>query len=229
MSTAQTMPETLREGQRLDQPTFHRLYEEASRSRPGLRAELIEGVVHFKMSISRAHGRPHAALTTWLYTYDLATPGTESVITPTLILGRRSEPEPDLILRRLPESGGRCVADDRDILHGPPELAVEVSRTTAPLDLGGKFRDYQAAGVGEYLVLLVELGEVRWWGRPAPEAGFEELAPDAGGVFRSRVFRGLWLDAHALLADDGAALLATLQTGIADPSHAAFVDGLQGR
>ena len=215
MSTAQTMPETLREGQRLDQPTFHRLYEQMSRSQPDFHAELIEGVVHFRMSISRAHGRPHTFLTTWLNIYDMATPGTECVTAPTLVLGISSEPEPDLILRRLPESGGRCVADEHDILHGPPELAVEVSRTTVARDLGGKFRDYQAAGVGEYLVLLVELGEVRWWGRPAPEAGFEELAPDAGGVFRSRVFPGLWLDAHALLAGDGAALLATLQTGIA--------------
>jgi hypothetical protein len=36
-------PKTLVEGQRLDQPTFHALYEAMP---PGIRAELIDGVLH---------------------------------------------------------------------------------------------------------------------------------------------------------------------------------------
>ena len=208
--------DVLHEGQRLDQPTFHRLYQVASERDPGLRAELVAGRVHLRdMTTSDEHGTPHGWLTVCLGVYAAQTPGTAISVTPTLVLEGVGGPEPDAILRRTPENGGRCVRDDRAILHGPPELVVEVSRTTVRTDLGGKYDDYQAAGVGEYLVHLVEQRGVRWWSRPTPEAGFEELAPDAGGVFRSRVFPGLWLDAHALLAGDGAALLATLQTGIA--------------
>ena len=46
---------------------------------------------------------------------------------------------------------------------------------------------------------------------------------------RSRVFPGLWLNVTALLADDGAKLLATLEAGLSDPAHAAFVQELQAR
>jgi hypothetical protein len=37
----------------------------------------------------------------------------------------------------------------------------------------------------------------------------------------------LWLDPAALWAGDAAALLATLQRGLADPAHAAFVERLR--
>jgi hypothetical protein len=40
--TISGVPRTLVEGQRLDQPTFHALYEAMP---PGTRAELIDGVV----------------------------------------------------------------------------------------------------------------------------------------------------------------------------------------
>jgi hypothetical protein len=41
------------------------------------------------------------------------------------------------------------------------------------------------------------------------------------------VFPGLWLDPAALLAVNGAKLLETLDRGINDPQHAAFVERLQ--
>jgi hypothetical protein len=41
-TTMKAAPRTLVEGQRLDQPTFHALYEAMP---PGTRAELIDGVV----------------------------------------------------------------------------------------------------------------------------------------------------------------------------------------
>jgi hypothetical protein len=37
------------------------------------------------------------------------------------------------------------------------------------------------------------------------------------------VFAGLWLDVPALMADDIANLLATLQQGLSSDEHAAFV------
>ena len=42
-TTMKAAPSTLVEGQRLDQPTFHALYEAMP---PGTRAELIDGVVY---------------------------------------------------------------------------------------------------------------------------------------------------------------------------------------
>ena len=206
----------LREGQRLDQPTFHRLYQQASERDPSFRAELVRGKVRLRtMPISNAHGRPHALLTGWLLNYQIATPECQASTTPTLVLGPAGEPEPDLVLRRLPEFGGRCVEDEDHILHGPPELAVEVSRTTVRRDLDGKFRDYEDGGVGEYLVHLVEQREVLWWTRPTSDSGFAPLAADRDGVFHSRLLPGLWLDVPALLRNDAAAVIATLQRGLA--------------
>ena len=52
---------------------------------------------------------------------------------------------------------------------------------------------------------------------------------DEDGTLRSRAFPGLWLDPAALLAGDIAAVLATLERGLASPEHAAFVAELAGR
>jgi hypothetical protein len=46
-------------------------------------------------------------------------------------------------------------------------------------------------------------------------------------VLRSEVFPGLWLDVPALLADDLAKVLATLQQGITSDEHSAFVERLR--
>ncbi len=56
---------------------------------------------------------------------------------------------------------------------------------------------------------------------------YPSLPLEADGTLRSRVFPGLWLDPAALWAGDAAALLATLQRGLANPAHAAFVERLR--
>ncbi len=52
-TTTSAAPTLLIEGQRLDQPTFHALYEAMP---PGTRAELIDGVVYMPSPVSDAHG-----------------------------------------------------------------------------------------------------------------------------------------------------------------------------
>jgi hypothetical protein len=47
------------------------------------------------------------------------------------------------------------------------------------------------------------------------------------GIFRSRVFPGLWLDAEALLGNDRRRVLEVLAQGLATPEHAAFVARLE--
>ena len=55
-----------------------------------------------------------------------------------------------------------------------------------------------------------------------------KLSVDTDGIFRSRVFPGLWLHVNALLQRDGATVMDVLRQGLATPEHAAFVQRLQG-
>jgi hypothetical protein len=52
---------------------------------------------------------------------------------------------------------------------------------------------------------------------------FVTLSPDADGLYRSRVFPGLWLDPAALLERNTRRLRAVLDQGLATREHAAFV------
>jgi hypothetical protein len=51
--------------------------------------------------------------------------------------------------------------------------------------------------------------------------------PTTDGIFRSRVFPGLWLHANALLQLDGVTVMDVLRQGLATPERAAFVQRLQ--
>ncbi len=79
----------------------------------------------------------------------------------------------------------------------------------------------------EYLPVLVYEQEIRW--HVLVGDTYELLPPDADGIWRSRVFPGLWLDGAALLRGDVSAVLAKLQEGIASPEHRAFVVRLAER
>ena len=149
-------------GDEMDQPTFHALYETCP---DGFRAELIEGIVCFKMSTSIKHGRPHNVMTIWVSQYVEATPGTESFPPITLILDMASEPEPDVVLILDKDSGGQTSESEDGYLVGPPELVVEIANTTTTTDLGRKKRDYERAGVKEYIVVLPTTHSIIWFHR----------------------------------------------------------------
>ena len=53
--------------------------------------------------------------------------------------------------------------------------------------------------------------------------------PGSAITASARPVRGLWLDTEALVARDGAALLAKLQEGLQGREHAAFVEELTKR
>ena len=93
-TTTKPPPHTLVEGQRLDQPTFHALYEAMP---PGTRAELIDGVVHMPSPVSLEHGEAQVPVITWLGYYAENTPGVRAAGNATTVLGWRSEPEPDVV------------------------------------------------------------------------------------------------------------------------------------
>ncbi len=212
-----TMPQRLAEGQRLDQPTFHALYEAMP---PGLRAELIDGVVFMPSPVGCDHGRSQAAMIMWLGYYALRTPGAEVLDNATTILGWKSETQPDALLRLLSEYGGRSQVE-QGYIRGGPELVAEVSKATRYVDLGPKRDDYERAGVLEYVVHAIDPDEIFWYGRE--KGGFVQRTVGADGFYRSTVFPGLWLDPIALLNGDTRRLLSVVDLGCATPEHAAFV------
>ena len=145
----------------------------------------------------------------------------------TLRLDGDNELQPDAALLVDPRAGGQARISADDYVEGAPELVAEIAATSASYDLRDKRVVYQRNGVREYLVWHVPDGRLDWfeWA-----AGTDRLrTARADGVVRSKVFPGLWLDAAALLQGDLAAVLRTLQRGLAEPGHAAFTAALRAR
>jgi Uma2 family endonuclease len=212
----------LKNGDRMTREEFHAIYE---RSPEGFKAELIGGIVHVASPLGLPHGRAHLTLGTLFGTYAMHTPGVECADNTTVFLGRISEPQPDLILRILPENGGQSSTTADDYVSGAPELIAEVSDTTAALDLTAKRKDYKKYGVLEYLVLDVNQKALHWFDLP----GGKELSPDSSGICRIRTFPGLWIHVAALLERNSSRLTGTLKKGIASSEHREFVKKLAAR
>ena len=215
----------LRNGDRLTVEEFHRRYEAMPEVK---KAELINGIVYMASPVRLdQHGEPDGLIQTWLGHYSIATPGVKHAVNATVRLGPDDVPQPDGLLRITPECGGQAQLDAKGYLRGAPELAVEVAASTASLDAREKLTAYRRAGVREYLVWRTEDEAIDWWTLEEDEYRPLPLKDDAS--LRSGVFPGLWLDTGALVAREGAALLAKLQEGLQSPEHAAFVEALRKR
>jgi Uma2 family endonuclease len=204
-------------GQRLGQATFHTRYEAMP---PGTRAELINGVVSMPSPAGEEHCEAQCPIIAWLCYYRENTPGVQVLDNASTLLGPRSEPQPDALLRIRPDCGGRTRSGSRFVL-GAPELVVEVAHTSRYTDLGPKLEDYERAGVQEYVVRALDPDEVFW--HYLSEGLYALVEPDADGLIRSRVFPGLWLDPQALLDYDTRRLREVIDLGRATPEHAQFV------
>ncbi|HQU43041.1 MAG TPA: Uma2 family endonuclease [Pirellulales bacterium] len=209
-------------GDKLTREEFLRRWEAQPRIK---RAELIGGIVYMPSPVSVEHGDMDADLGIWLGAYRLATPGTASGHNTTSFL-LDDAPQPDLNLRLLPDYRGSSWAEDH-YLHGPPEFLAEVCGSSAVYDLHVKYDLYQAAGVPEYLAVLLFERQIRW--HVLVDGRYQLLSPDADGLWRSRVFPGLWLDGPALLAGDMRQVLDRLQEGLRSPEHERFVAQLAAR
>jgi len=209
-------------GDRLDQPTFHRLYLTTPE---GVKAELVGGIVYVASPVSARHGGPHFRMANWLGYYVDSTPGVKGYDNSTNILDPKSEPQPDLSLIIDPRLGGRT-SRKKGIIIGPAEMVVEIANSSVALDLGGKKQDYEQAGVGEYVVVLVAEKKTLWFRNDAGR--FVELAP-TDGLLRSVIFPGLWLDPAGVFARSGRRLAVAVRQGTATPEHAAFVAALRAK
>lgn len=214
----------LEAGDHLSQPAFHELY---CAMPPKFRAELIQGVVIVPSPLYRGHARNHLRIAMWLGTYEAATPGTEAYDNASFLLPPDAEVQPDASLLIDAACGGQS-REEGGYLASAPELVVEVASSSVSYDLHSKFRLYEQAGVREYVVVVLREEHVRWFALDE-QGKLAELAADEDGVFRSRIFPGLWLNANALIYDRGADLLATLQSGLATPEHAEFVEALRAK
>lgn len=215
----------LENGSHLSATEFLRRFE----SMPELKkAELIGGIVYMGSPVRLdQHGEPDGLIQCWLGNYAVATPGVKHAINSTTRLGPDDVPQPDGLLRVLPEAGGRAHVDAKGYLDGAPELAVEVAGSSASLDARQKLASYRRARVGEYLLWRTEDGAVDWW--ILEEDEYQPLPAAADGTLRSVTFPGLWLDIAALLAGDGAKVMAKLQEGLRSPEHEAFAAALKQR
>jgi hypothetical protein len=212
----------LQAGDKLTSDEFLRRWEQ----HPEIKfAELIGGIVYMPSPLSRFHGVSDHLVTGWLCVYQAHTPGTESGGNVTTLMGSGDTPQPDDYLRVLPELGGQS-RDEGNYVGGASELLVEVCVSSASYDLNQKLELYERAGAPEYFAILMREQEIRW--HRLIKNGYQLLRP-IGGIWKSRIFPGLWLDGKALLANDSAQVLATLQKGLQSPEHAAFVKKLAKR
>jgi Uma2 family endonuclease len=222
MSTAERVIPPLRAGQELTVEEFLRWQE----AMPELKfAELIDGVVYMPSPQTSDHGSSDFIVTTWLGTYAASTPGCRGGSQSTWLM-LQSAPQPDNYLWIRPPYGGQSTIQG-EYHAGAPELAAEICLTSAAHDLGVKKALYQAAGVREYIGVLVDEEETRW--HHLVKGVYQLCRPTPKGIFRSKEFPGLWLDAAALWADDIARLLRTLDRGLKSQEHAAFVNKLSAR
>lgn len=210
-------------GQRLDRATFHERYAAMP---PRTRAELIGGIVHMPSPLGYEHGDRDSEVSDWLGHYKRYTKGIEKPLNATTQLGDYGEHQPDCQLIIPGDLGGQTRFVGSFIV-GPPELIVEIGKTTRETDLGATKDDYERAGVLEYLFVGIDPDEVLWFIRR--DGRFVEMEAGADGLLRSEVFPGLWLDPAALLARDMDAVYVALDRGIATPEHAAFAARLGGR
>jgi hypothetical protein len=212
----------LRQGDHLSAEEFMRRYEAMPEVK---KAELIQGVVHMPSPVTlEEHGGPHFDLGGWLGYYRAFTPGTQGGDNTTIRLGPKNVPQPDLLLRILPECGGQSRTVDRYVVHAP-ELVAEVAASSVSFDLYEKLETYRNAGVREYIVWRVEDKEIDWFILQSGQ--FEKQPVPAAGRYESRGFPGLWLDPTALIRGDMKRVFEVLQEGIAKPEHLAFVEKLR--
>lgn len=220
--SVQMLAGPLRNGDTLDQPTFHELYEQTPKD---FRAELIEGVVYVSSPVSAEHSESHIEMAGWLAVYKAATPGVVACDNGSVILDFSNEYQPDASLAIVEEGGGQSRVNKKGYVEGAPELCVEVAYSSAAIDLHAKKKVYARTGVREYVVAVLQAGRVDCF--ELNNKVFKESPADEAGIWKSGVFPGLWLNGPALIRKETAAVLETLHEGLATPEHQQFCEKLK--
>ena len=209
----------LENGAHLNASEFMRRYEAMPEVK---KAELIQGIVYMASPVRAiVHGKPDSMMHWWMGIYAEATPGIETYSNSTVRFGADDVPQPDGMMCLLPSRGGKSRIDVKGYITGAPELVVEIAASSASLDMQEKLETYRRFGVPEYLLWLTEINEFLWLHLENDE--YKPLPVAAGGIIRSRVFPGLWLDVKAMLAGDRSGARTALKRGLKSKEHAKFV------
>lgn len=187
-------------------------------------AELIGGIVYMPSPLSIEHGEADISVAYWLAHYAMFTPGLQVASNVTWRM-LRDAPQPDLYLR-LPAKRKGSSRSTGKYLTSAPEFIAEICLTSASYDLHQKLDLYQAAGVKEYLTVLLKDQEVRWHRLVGKK--YKRMR-EHQGIHRSVIFPGLWLDGLALLEGNMLKVIETLERGLHTPEHDTFVKDLASR
>ena len=180
---------------------------------------------------SRRHAQPgrevamashHANAVGWLWLLSTPDPGRRGRRTTPRrpsTTSRKSSPTPSC--GSSPSEGGQtrdARQHHRRVRPNWSSRSPTASQVDRPRPQAGRLRAGRAL---EYVVFAIDPDEVYWHVRQGDR--LVRIPPDPDGLYRSTAFPGLWLDPAAFLADDGPAIVATLERGLATAEHAAFV------
>jgi hypothetical protein len=215
----------LKNGDHLTVAEFERRYENMPELK---RADLVNGEVYMGSPVTfDSHGSQHFDFVGWLFYYRLNTPGVEGGDNATLKLPLgMNQPQSDACLRIRPDCGGRS-RTSKGYITGGVELAGEVAASSVSFDLNQKLEAYEANGILEYVVWRVEDNEIDWFVLKGGK--YQRLTKTRDGIYKSKVFPGLWLDTENMIQRDVVKVVETLQKGIASPEHKRFVKKLQAK
>ncbi|MBX9571410.1 MAG: Uma2 family endonuclease [Candidatus Obscuribacterales bacterium] len=219
--------EDIRNGDNMSQEEFHTLYEQKPDC---FRAELLAGTVYVCEPLSEFHADIHTELAALFGAYRAYTPGVQALIDATVILGESDEVQPDMTLRVLPEYQGQTSdyiykkgrKASGPYIKGAPELVAEISFSSRSMDLHVKRKRYEQAGVLEYLVISLQDEELFWFDL----ANGTSIKPSKG-IFKSRIFPGLWIHKSALFGMRYELMMDTVQRGLSSAEHKSFLSHLR--
>jgi len=199
-------PLPLENGDTMRSGEFLRRYEAMPEVK---KAELVEGKVYMGSPVrADLHAEPDGLVHLWLATFALRHPIAKFYPNTTVVLDADNTFQPDAVMCLTPDHGGRTRINAKGHLTGAPELVVEIAASTVSLDAQEKLRVYRRCGVNEYLVWRTAENQFDWFVLESEE--YQRQAPGTDGLLCSRAFAGLVLDVAALLARDGARVLAAL-------------------
>ena len=213
------LPQYLNSGDHMTREEFHRIYEKTPED---VRAELIGGIVFVASPLKRTHGTFHVHLSSILAAYQAQTPGLEVCDNATVFLSEEDEVQPDLLMRVLPDHGGKTRNTNDDYIEGSPELIAEIALSSWAIDLHRKRERYKQAGVSEYIVVCLEPKQLRWFDLSHDQ----EFSAAADGVMRSMIFPGLWMPCDVSMLEKYQCSMEILSQGLTSREHADFVTSL---
>jgi Uma2 family endonuclease len=179
-------------------------------------AEWVDGEVYVFMATDVRHARIlgffYGLVSQFVALFDLG-----EVFFPTFAVhlrGDRSYREPDVFVV-LSEHRNR-IRDDG--LHGPPDLVVEgISDGDPDRDRIDKRREYEAAGVPEYLMIDPREGqEDVTYLRLDTEGRYQRVMPDELGRYHSAVLPGFWFDPEWFRRDPLPNIVDTIRSIVPD-------------